>query len=937
MSALTDLAKKLKDEISSFASNAENKVSNGINNFIQQKTVFANPTSNNGQNYWSGRTGQTLGKIQSFIESPRQLSPIPTVTPFKKNNFVSNLGNSIVNIPGGMVNTISQGVTAPLMDVGQALGRPFSGRQYDYNQFKNIGRLGLQVGGLVNPQAKTQQGTKYGFKQVAGNLAETALPIATAYVPKGAGGLVANTGTARTLLKGIAEGGKSGAKMGGAFGLLQGLADNRETQDNTEYIKNILGMTAGSTLMGGSIGGIVGGASAGVSIIKKLTSLPKNVDVQLRDRAGRWVAGDTPVKPKGMTDAQWKFQLDFNKRYGRNPYEPVYQSDLQKAIKIEAESRVGNQVRDINKDKIPNRFTKIDTQGGLYDVVGTAKHYDLNGKLMSEEPVKRSDLAQYFGKSAEDTKANYVAGQMADRSPDGVEGVFMQIVGKFDSAEEAFKAYKNGKPLNVAQQPLSETKLNSEPSDFIKEMNSQPKMTAEDINNLVREHGVKAEELKAKIPSLTTSEAKQQANIAQINIEGNRPAFKDTISKWLGNNKNAELEGYQFGKQFTKMDNKDADSLIKGIEGKNVPKNLEQYANQFRQLDDQVIQEANNIGIDTNYLHDHVAHIWKQDTREVMSKYEVFKKKYGFQNSRTIPTYEEGIKMGLTPRFKNPQAILGYQWQQLLKAKNGMDAFQSLRDQGLVVPASVGAKTPGFEPIKALGFPQSETRLNENKTVIGSWYAPSEIVKEINKVFGEKDVNPILKVTGKISGGVQDIFMSGGIPGTPVNAWTLAQAQKEILAGHVLTPLKALFANDKYFDSKIDVIKRMQQNDIPVDIGRRVTDLEAPQGMGKVGNIWNKVVNNPTFQRFAPALNIHFFENISNQLQSKGMAVEEADAIAAKALKNWSGTTGILENAEKNPNTQNLIKTFFFAPKYRESIINFWANSIRALSPSALT
>ena len=125
------------------------------------------------------------------------------------------------------------------------------------------------------------------------------------------------------------------------------------------------------------------------------------------------------------------------------------------------------------------------------------------------------------------------------------------------------------------------------------------------------------------------------------------------------------------------------------------------------------------MGLDINYLKNHVAHIWKQDIREVMSKYEFFKRKYGFQNERMIPTYEEGIKMGLTPRFKNPQAILGYQYQQLLKAKNGIEAFKTLREQGLIVPAAVGAKNPGFEPIRALGFPQSEARIDNQKTVIG--------------------------------------------------------------------------------------------------------------------------------------------------------------------------------------------------------------------------
>jgi len=432
--------------------------------------------------------------------------------------------------------------------------------------------------------------------------------------------------------------------------------------------------------------------------------------------------------------------------------------------------------------------------------------------------------------------------------------------------------------------------------------------------------------------ALQLSEARKMADIAQINAEGNLENYKSIISEWLGKNKNAQLEGYQFGKQFKKLSTEDATALIKGIESKKVPESLKTYAEEFRKLDDEVIQMANNEKLDINYLQNHVSHIWKEGQAQVEEKYLAFKRQYGLNNHRTYPTYEEGMKMGLVPKYSDPRAILGYQVQQLYKAKAGMEAFEKLKNEGVIVPASVGYKMPDFQPIKATGFPQSETVIGKGKSIIGSWYAPREIADEINKVFAPKEVNKALEVSSKISGAVQDITMSGGIPGTPINAWTFAQMQKEMLAGRFKSPIQAIFAGDKFMEAKVPVIKRMQLNDVSINTGRVVDNLQAPEGLkGKGGELWNKLINYPTFRKFAPALQINFFEDISDGLVKKGLTQEEADAVAAKAVKNFYGPPGTYAEAKANPNVRAAIQTGFFAPRYREQIINFWWNSVKGL------
>jgi hypothetical protein len=631
---------------------------------------------------------------------------------------------------------------------------------------------------------------------------------------------------------------KSQAALQGTGELFRGL---KEKQSFKDLAMNVVKGIAGVGTVAGPISGLAGDKPLAQAAdlllnlaipferhanVNEITTRTPEVEKQLRDAMGRWVAGETPIKPKGMAQASWKFQLDFNSKYQRNPYAPVFNEDLQKAIQIEAEKRMGMQVRPVGADKI----------------------------------------------SAND-----------------------------------FEAQMDAK---VAQERMK-----------------TPNLTADDV--LKQPQGIPPKPVQTQNAS-TKSQSQAEA---VIGAEGKTNVYKDIISRWLGENKNAELEGYQFGKQFEQTDPKVAEKLIKEMESGNVSPELKPLADQYRQLDDQVYRMANDNGIPVDYLKDHVTHIWKENFSQVQKDYKNFKFKYGLDSQRTIPTYEEGIKMGLTPRYSDPRQILGYQVKQLLKVRESMLAFGQLKEQGLIVPASVGAGNPDFKPVSSIGFPQSSQVIDSKGTTIkGQWFAPKEVANEIEKVFGEKpDVSKWLSIPARVSGWVQDLTMSGGLPGTPVNSWTFAQMTKEVLAGRIASPIKAVFAGPKYFDEKVPVIKRMQTQDLSVNIGRGLDDLSAPQGMGKIGDLWNKAVNNPTFQKFAPALQINFFEDVSNQLQAKGMSLEQADAIAAKAVKNFYGTSGSYADAISSKAGAAAIKALFFAPRYRESIVNFWVNSLKGL------
>lgn len=151
----------------------------------------------------------------------------------------------------------------------------------------------------------------------------------------------------------IKQGAANGAIYGGGYGVLSGLASSNNKK---EQLKQVALQGAGGVALGGLLGGGVGAAGNRIGAFKaaKLTMENAPYVPQLRDAAGRWVKGNVPVKPKGMPEAQWKFQIKFNKKYNRNPYEPVFPSTLNEAVKHEIEKKgAGLSIRDINKDKNP--------------------------------------------------------------------------------------------------------------------------------------------------------------------------------------------------------------------------------------------------------------------------------------------------------------------------------------------------------------------------------------------------------------------------------------------------------------------------------------------------------------------------------------------------------------------------------------------------------
>jgi hypothetical protein len=462
----------------------------------------------------------------------------------------------------------------------------------------------------------------------------------------------------------------------------------------------------------------------------------------------------------------------------------------------------------------------------------------------------------------------------------------------------------------------------------------KPDKFVEEMNAMAKNRKPIVDQPKKVIPELSNQEG--QVKLTESIMRDEEGAFKGVFNKWIGQRDVAKTTGAEAGMKFREIPKTEATEFINHAEGVKPSKNPEiiAKATEWKQKTDMLYQDlqatAKKEGVDLGYIDQYVTHFWKESPQQVRQMMSAKGKGFG---SRTVPTYKEGLELGLTPKYSNPAEIMSEYVAKIEKTKANIGLFTEMKDRGMIVPASIGRKTPGFSPVNAPGFPRSTTSY-EGKVFDGSYYAPDNIAKEINRIFSPEDFGKLGKgfsISAKISKGTQDIVLSGGVPATPINAFTLAQVTKEFTSGSFVRPIKAFVkslspeASLKYFEKNAGQIKKMQARNVTV---RSSFDT---QGLKGGGNLWDKIISDATFKRFMPSLQIELFNNVEKRALGRGMGANEAADVAAKAVQNFYGLTNTGTMAGRSQLGKDITSTIAFAPTYRESMINFWVKSVKAL------
>jgi hypothetical protein len=437
-------------------------------------------------------------------------------------------------------------------------------------------------------------------------------------------------------------------------------------------------------------------------------------------------------------------------------------------------------------------------------------------------------------------------------------------------------------------------------------------------------------------------------------LASNNKSFREATRKWLGAREAAKTTATQRVTPFTKLDKNTALEVIRAAEDPHyvaTPK-AQSAVKALRKAYNELYQEAQKAGIDMKYVDNYVTHIWQQSPEEVAQLYRSAQGKFPFAKNRTVPTYDEGVKvLGLTPKYDNPAEIMQEYVKRMEEMKANVAFLGELQKRGLLVDAATGAKLPDFAPVDAPGLPRDFSTIGDGKYYVGSYYAPREIAEQIRRILSPEmggTGTKIMKGAGWVSGKVQDITMSGGIPKTPINAWSAAQAIKEVTAGRLKSPLVSIFRSlsgkksVQFFQENAEQIKKMQRAGITVnteyDASHLIDKGWIQNTFGKsVGEVWSRTVNQPTFKRFMPMLQVNFFNDIEQAALRIGKSPDEAIKIAAQATRNFYGLGDMVDEALESRFKRDLKKAVIFAPKYRQSMVNFWVNNLKALkNPLAL-
>ena len=301
-----------------------------------------------------------------------------------------------------------------------------------------------------------------------------------------------------------------------------------------------------------------------------------------------------------------------------------------------------------------------------------------------------------------------------------------------------------------------------------------------------------------------------------------------------------------------------------------------------------------------------------------------------FIREKAFPDYATAMKHGLTPRFTHPAQLFAYYRGELEKTINNLEFLDSLQKEGRVV----AIKQDGLRPIVGPDF-------------LEGYYAKPELARLLNNLFksdADKGIlDSIISGVAFASRKMQEIALSGGIPRTSFNFFTIGQTIKEMTSGN-FKPIVAFVRSNfdvatlRYFEKNADVLQAMARNGI--NLGDRVGSYETVYdnlaqkfSVGRVpeilGEQFDKAFNKKTFASFMPQMYTQVFKDAMNKGLKKGMTQAESETFAGDVTK---AAFGLFEDVGRSKGTEDALSATFFAPKFREGIIRTLGNAVKSVT-----
>lgn len=428
------------------------------------------------------------------------------------------------------------------------------------------------------------------------------------------------------------------------------------------------------------------------------------------------------------------------------------------------------------------------------------------------------------------------------------------------------------------------------------------------------------------------------------------PDFKDTHEEWFNANKEATKNADYLAQKYNTIDPKDGWKYILGLEN---PSKAQQEGLDTKYLDnirgefDNLYGRAKEAGLDMKYLENYVAQIWNDGSPKAKEIIKGLGTKPFFTKERMIRGYEEGVKLGLVPKYTHPAQILGYYSEKLDQAIANKRYFDSLESQGLIAPADIVSKVDGarqaWQPLRSPFIPTAPGGI--------PYMAPAEVAKVLNNVFREPNSMSggwnVVKAAAGMSKWMQKLTLSEGVK--TINSFGLGQLYKEVMSGNggraIKVWSKALFtgkkATNKYMEANKPTVDLMAKNglypestmsykditDYTFKVGKEALQRSLPK---KFANTLFFSSDDATFKQYMPMIQTEIFKKFQAKNEKLGLDPEAAAKLTAQQVKKYFG---VIEDklTGRSPETKALLGATLMAPKFREGMVTSIGNSLKSI------
>ena len=805
--------------------------------------------------------------------------------------------------------------------------------------------LTIASAGVAGVAMKTagQTAAKLGYRAAARQAAPAFFKNMGLNTAQGVTDTVANIGEGRQAgWKDIAKGGVVGATVGSVadvgLGLIPGVIGKRQydkllkdlaSETDAGIVKQTVA-AVNKNLPDEAVDNLSNDiAKAGTpDEVNKLLNEAADAEASVATKAvGNTV--DNPTAPKPETPAIPNTAVTPEIVQGfKQAKTPQQARDAVKALFPELDETTANKViQDLAQAKDDKTITQILEQAQTRRTQATQGVQDVTPQAEAIAPTPEQQIAE--------VAQNQPTAQLTSQQAPDADIQANKVVQRLDETGQPVKSVQD------AVAPSDAEIVNPEAPDFLQVRKGDlPPTTATSLT---------PEDLAAIQPKerINPTDATSQAPVRSLKEKPAKQTFEQVTREYQGQTGAARVDRQatiaDLQKRYKLSDGEKINAIL-AIDSPSVKPaspQVAQLVQEYKQLTDNAYRTYTDAGIKMGFVDSYLPRIYKNpETGQMIDRAEYELLQQGTSRVKGREADKVAVDWLVD---KDPTKLLDRYYDNMDRTVAGRSYLKKLEDNGLVVASS--DSVPGLRPIVAEGLQAGDGMI---------YYAQKDVANKLNNLFGSNEASNIVESALEKAQGVNSLFqsvvLSGGIPNTPLNAFGVMQVLKEAMALHpvkagkgILAGLSKGFAND-LFTKKKDILKLMAQNDIDVRVdltqtgkaGRtRTVDAFKDQGVGGgINQAWNEFTNDSTFGRFMPALEVLHFENIYKSARGRGASIADASALAAESTKNFYGKTSVFKQAVRSKAVDDAAGAFLFAPRFRESMLNFWGKNAQAAIPT---